>query len=253
MDKKSRNIFYAVVIVATLIVALIGTSLAYFSYRTSSKDDDIKARAAIVNIIYDDSKQVTAQADELIPATLEVVKNVYQTHISNNSTEATPSSNLCIDSKGQQVCSVYRFSVVSDIDVETYATLNTEDNEFTYLAFAVRDVNNNTWLKLEGSRESLKLAKCSNRNNINNDDCYTGTGDNKKYNLTPQSINSLFGYNTNKSLKNRIIGTTEQVYDIVLFIDENNKDQNIDQGKKYEGTIYVTATDDFTTILDGKK
>ena len=49
-----------------------------------------------------------------------------------------------------------------------------------------------------------------------------------------------------------IIGNTEQVYDLVIFIDENNKDQNIDQGKKYEGTIYVTATDDFTTILDGK-
>lgn len=253
MDKKSRNIFYAVLIVATLIVALVGTSLAYFSYRTSSKDDDVKARSAIINIIYDDSKQVTAQADELIPATLDVVKNVYQTHISNSSVDSTPSSNLCIDSKGQQVCSVYRFSVVSDIDVETYATLNTEDNEFTYLAFAVRDVNNNTWLKLENNKEYLKLAKCSNRNDNKNDDCYTGTGDNKKYNLTPKAINSIFGYNNNTSLKNRIIGTTQQVYDIVVFIDENNKNQNIDQGKKYEGTIYVTATDDFTTILDGKK
>ena len=252
MDKKSRNIFYAVLIVATLIVALIGTSLAYFSYRTSSGDEGVKARAAIVNIRYDDSKQVTAQADELLPASLDVVKNVYQTHISNSSADSTPSSNLCIDSKGQQVCSVYRFSVVSDIDVETYATLNTEDNEFTYLAFAVRDVNNNTWLKLEGSRESLNLAKCSNRNENNNDDCYNGTGENKKYNLTPKAINSIFGYNSNTSLKNMIIGNTEQVYDLVIFIDENNKDQNIDQGKKYEGTIYVTATDDFTTILDGK-
>lgn len=249
MDKKSRNIFYAVLIIATLIVALVGTSLAYFSYRTSSGDEGIKARAAMLNIIYDDSKQVTAQADELIPSTLDVVKNVYQTHISNSSIDATPSSNLCIDSKGQQVCSVYRFSVVSDIDVETYATLNTEDNEFTYLAYAVRDVNNNTWLKLENNKESLKLAKCSNRNENNNDDCYSETGDNKKYNLTPKAINSIFGYN-NTSLKNTIIGTTEQVYDLVLFIDENNKDQNIDQGKKYEGTIYVTATDDFTTILN---
>ena len=253
MDKKSRNIFYAVVIVATLIVALVGTSLAYFSYRTSSKEDAIYARAATINITYDDSKQVTAQADDLLPATIDVVKNVYQSHIANSSINNTPSSNLCIDSKEQQVCSVYRFSVVSDIDVETYATLNTEDNEFTYLAYAVRDVNNNTWLKLDNNKESLNLAKCSNINENSNDDCYNGMGDNKKYNLNPKAINSIFGYNTNTTLKNRIIGTTEQVYDLVLFIDENNKDQNVDQGKKYKGTIYVTATDDFTTILDGKK
>ena len=103
MDKKSRNIFYAVVIVATLIVALVGTSLAYFSYRTSSKEDAIYARAATINITYDDSKQVTAQADDLLPATIDVVKNVYQSHIANSSINNTPSSNLCIDSKEQQV------------------------------------------------------------------------------------------------------------------------------------------------------
>lgn len=250
MDKKSRNIFYAVLIIATLIVAMVGTSLAYFSYRTSSPDEAVKAHAANINIIYDDSKQVTAQADDLIPSTLDVVKNVYQTHISNTSPQNVPSSNLCIDSKNQQVCSVYRFSVVSDIDVETYATLNTEDNEFTYLAYAVRDVNNNVWLKLDNNGESLKLSKCSNRNTDNNDDCYKESGNEKKYNLTPKAINSIFGYTGKNALNNRIIGTKEQVFDIVLFIDENQKDQNIDQGKKYEGTIYVTATDDFTTILN---
>ena len=249
MDKKSRNIFCAVLIIATLIVAMVGTSLAYFSYRTSSDDEGIKAHAANINIIYDDSKQVTAQADELIPATLDVVKKVYESHIPSTYTEPVPSSNLCLDSKEQQVCSVYRFSIVSDIDVETYATLNTEDNGFNYLAYAVRDVNNNAWLKLDNNKESLKLSKCSNQNTNNADDCYTEMGNEKKYNLTPKAINSIFGYTGKNALKNRIIGTKEQVYDLVLFIDENNKDQNIDQGKKYQGTIYVTATDDFTTIF----
>ena len=69
MDKKSRDIFYGVVLVATLIVAIIGTSMAYFTYFASSDDDSIKAHAAaIVNIEYSDGNQVTAQADKLIPA-----------------------------------------------------------------------------------------------------------------------------------------------------------------------------------------
>ena len=80
MDKKSREIFYGVVIVATLIIALVGTTLAYFSYRTSSKDEAVKARAATINIVYNDGSQVTAQADELIPSSFEVVKNVVVNH-----------------------------------------------------------------------------------------------------------------------------------------------------------------------------
>lgn len=248
MDKKSRNIFYVVLIIATFIVALVGTSLAYFSYRTSSEDEAVKAHAANLNIVYDDSKQVTAQADELIPSTLDIVKKVYQTHISNTNGDITPTSNLCLDSKDQQVCSVYRFSISSNIDIDAYATLNTENNEFNYLALAVRDVNNNTWLKLNDKNESLKLKQCSNNNTNNNDDCYNGSGENKNYKLT----NSIFGYNNNSTLKSIIIGPKEQVFDLVLYIDENNKDQNIDQGKKYEGTIYVTATNDYSTIGNGK-
>jgi len=42
-DNKSRDIFYGIVAVATLIVALIGATLAYFSISTSSNEGVVNA------------------------------------------------------------------------------------------------------------------------------------------------------------------------------------------------------------------
>lgn len=257
MDKKSREIFYGVVIVATLIVALIGTSLAYFTYFTSSDDDAIKAHAtAMVDIEYNDGDQVTAQADKLIPSSLEVVKKVYEKNIASNGIDS-PTSNACIDTEGRQVCSVYRFSVRSDVERVTYALLNNEKNEFTYLAYAVKDVTNNKWLTMNpnnsDSEQFIKMTKCNNENSKSNDDCYKMTNGNKVYNTSPQANNSIFGYTANNKPQNQMIGPTTHVYDLVLFIYENNKNQNVDQKKNYLGTINVEVTNDIDAFIKGNR
>ena len=254
MDKKSREIFYGVVILATLIVAIIGTTMAYFSYRTSSEDEVIKAHAATVNVVYNDGEQVTAQADKLIPSSLDVVKKVYESHIGNKGTNVS-TANACIDSNNRQVCSVYRFSVKSDIDREVYALLNNEYNGFTYLAYAVKDVTNNRWLQMtsNANEQFVKLTKCSNDNTATDDDCYRMNDTKKIYSTNPQANNSIFGYDNNSKPKYQIISSKEHVYDLVLFVYENNKDQNIDQGKTYLGTINVEATDDIELAISGKK
>ena len=256
MDKKSREIFYGVVIIATLIIAIVGTTLAYFTYFTDSEDETVKAHAAMVDIVYSDGNQVTAQADELIPSSLDVVKKVYEKYIADKGTDAS-TDNACIDTEGRQVCSVYRFSIRSDIDRETYALLNNEYNGFTYLAYALKDVTNNKWLTMipnaSADNQFVKMAKCSNDNTTLNDDCYKITNDKKIYSINPQANNSIFGYDNKGKPQNQIISTTEHVYDLVLFVYENNKDQNVDQGKKYLGTINIEATNDIDAIISGKE
>ena len=249
MDKKSRKIFYAVLMLATLIVAIVGATLAYFTYRTSSGDEAVKAHAASINVVYKDGEQVTAQADKLIPSSFEVVRNVYERNIANGTPQM--SSNICLDDKNKQVCSAYRFSITSNIDVDTYALLNTEHNEFVYLVYALRDVDNNTWIQLDGSNYHLPLAGCSNINTKNEDDCYKMNGEEKTYNITPKAVNSIFGYNKDASLKKQIIGNKERTFDLVIFINENNKDQNVDQGKKYLGTITIEATNAIDKVIAG--
>ena len=55
------------------------------------------------------------------------------------------------------------------------------------------------------------------------------------------AVNSIFGLTADNKLNTKTITNTAQVYDLVIFIKENNDDQNIDQGKQYKGTIIVKA------------
>ena len=255
MDKKRKDIFYGIVLLATFIVALASATMAYFTYRTSSEENTIKAHASMVDIVYNDGDQVTAQADKLIPSSLEVVKKVYEANIAGKGTN-TSTKNACIDSNKRQVCSVYRFSVKSLVDTNIYALLNNEDNEFTYLAYAVKDVSTNTWLTMypgvSANNQFVKLTKCSNKNTNKKDDCYYFSGSRKIYNTNPQANNSIFGYDSAKSPLGKIISSEEHYFDLVLFVYENNKNQNVDQGKEYHGTITVHATDDIAGVISGK-
>ena len=67
-DKK--GIFFGVIGVLTLIVAIIGASFAYFSINTKSNPDAITVNAASVKIVYDDGQELVL--NDLIPSTQAV-------------------------------------------------------------------------------------------------------------------------------------------------------------------------------------
>lgn len=273
-DNKSRDIFYGVVAIATLIVALVGATLAYFSISTSSKEGAVNAKGATVSVQYLDGQQVSAQADELIPATLDVVKKVYamrKDSFSEDGNFAENEKTKCIDTKGKQVCSIYRFSVSSDVEREITATLNNELNTFTYLSYGLYDVSgtytcsSEEYASFEGdtnevkeancieekrwqvigkqNAKSLNLNLCTNEDEDESNNCYSINESTrvKTYNTNPMAVNSIFGLTADNKLSTKTITNTAQVYDLVIFIKENNDDQNIDQGKQYKGTIIVKA------------
>lgn len=248
-DNKSRDIFYGVVAVATLIVALVGATLAYFSISKSSAEGAVNAKAAIVSVDYQDGQQISAQATELIPSEFKYVKAVYES-LSEDSYDS--SKHICIDDNEKQICSIYRFSVKTDNPAgnEVVATLNNEYNGFTDLSYAVRDVTNNTWLDLSADNSNIytmKLGKCSNTDEESSNDCYVTQSDGtKKYSTTdPIAVRSIFGYKTvdaNTVMASQNIKDTAHVYDIVLFLDETKFPQNYDQGQEYQGTIIVDVS-----------
>ena len=186
-EHKGRDIFYGVVAIATLIVAIVGATLAYFSVTATSNEGAVNATAAIVSIEYNDGQQVTTQADELIPSTLEVVQQVYEAKVKGedvlNPDDDTPKMNKCIDKNGREVCSAYRFTVKSDLTRTISAVLKNEHNGFTYLSYAVYDLTNEEWMPLnaEGNVYDLALKTCSNENEDTEDDCYSENP--KKYNF----------------------------------------------------------------------
>ena len=135
--------------------------------------------------------------------------------------------------------------------------LRTEKNEFKYLHYAVRRVDgscannseadeDNCWLNLgyddnDNPVKHLSLASCSESGD---NGCYLedSTTHVRTYNST--ALKSLFGtVSPSDSTFNTIALTgTKQVYDVVLFIDDDDTNQNDDQGKTYSGNIYIETT-----------
>ena len=247
-DGKTKDIFFGIVAIATLIVAIIGATLAYFSITASSNEGAINATAATVSIEYNDGQQVTAQADQLIPADFEeVVKPVYETNVRDleYSDNLEETGNMCIDSNSKQVCSAYRFTVTSDLERTITATLNNESNGFTYLHYALYDVTNQKWFSLsDGEDYYSPINKCSNSSEVEEEKCFTQAEKEKIYLET--SRNSIFGKTlsdeglpVNRGVQ---IAAETQIYDLILFIKETNSNQNIDQGKQYSGTIIIDVS-----------
>lgn len=250
-ENKSRDIFYGVVAIATLIVALVGATLAYFSISDGSSEDAVNAQATVIKIDYNDSQQVTAAADELIPSSFSYVKAAYERKAASGDfgTEAALGDNVCIDDGGMEICSIYRFTVTSDAPRTIAATLNNEQNGFNNLSYALRNVNTNEWMVLDNDgNEFLPLTKCSNLDGEEDtpiSDCWNKDNQGvKTYNKI--ASNSVFGYTgtapdiTRKTMQ---ISATQYVFDLVIFLNENNKPQNDEQGQVYSGTIVVDVID----------
>ena len=260
-DNKSRDIFYGVVAVATLIIALIGATLAYFSITANSSEGAVNAKAAVVSIIYEDGQAKIGQADNLIPVTFENLKVLYRRNLNdiNDDYNSEPSEgetrlNRCKDGKSgstYDVCSAFRFTISNDVETNIRAMLRTEKNEFKYLDYAVRDADctasesneDECWLNLDfnDNGEPVKYASLSTCSNETENACYTGDTT-KTYAST--AMMPIFGFTsaTDPTFKDIRVAAAEHSYDVVLFINDDDTNQNDDQGKSYSGNIYIETT-----------
>ena len=104
-NNNKRGIFYGVIGVATLVVAIIGATFAYF---TAAQDvaNNITGNMATVSFGLDVEKVTTAgDTSGLIPMS----NNMVERAVSNASEKGT-----CIDDAGNAVCQVYKVTVTND-------------------------------------------------------------------------------------------------------------------------------------------
>ena len=111
--EDKRGIFFGVIGVLTLIVAIIGASLAWFSINAQSDEDAIIVQAATVKIVYEDGDEIAIS--KLIPSTKTVALTTLRRYLKGNkdTTTGTPYRE-CIDDKGNRVCGVYEFSLTNN-------------------------------------------------------------------------------------------------------------------------------------------
>lgn len=108
-NKNGNGIFLGIVSVATLIVAIIGATFAYFSASTESNTDAVNLTAyefklsLSVNPIYPNG------ASALIPLEpTTVIPNAPEPNNTNLLYALNVAKNRCIDDQGLQVCALYQ-------------------------------------------------------------------------------------------------------------------------------------------------
>lgn len=110
--KQGRGIFYGVIGVATLVVAIIGATFAYFT-ATASNNNVITGNMATItfNLKVDKSTIVDETKGGMIPMSNTMVEAA----IGNGKSDSgdTPTNPICTDDNGNAVCQVYKITVTN--------------------------------------------------------------------------------------------------------------------------------------------
>jgi len=124
-NRKGPGVFYAVTGVATLVVAIIGATFAYFS-ATDTDDSTIQGSTAAAGGIELNVSAVTATGTNLIPLNVTIGEGTSDSVAQLSS--ALKATNTCVDNNGNNVCQIYKIEVsnlstTSTVTVRGYLTL----------------------------------------------------------------------------------------------------------------------------------
>lgn len=135
-NNRANDIFFAVIGVTTLIVAIIGATFAYFSADAYSNEDAITGQSTVLKLGYDDD--INGLKTDLIPSADNIAIA--------GANRLGKTQRQCIDDNGNQICGVYVFTIGNPSQGTTqtiYGTLNVVTNEFSNLYFAIYKGNAN--------------------------------------------------------------------------------------------------------------
>ena len=165
MENNGKGIFYGVIGVATLIVAIIGATFAFFT-ATANDTSTIQGNAATVSLglsvekVSDGEKGLVPQLEKALSSAMKGVDG------------AGTGEDSCVDANGNTVCQVYKITVTNSGTGD--AKLNGT------LALEKGDVANLKWATVTGWGTDPVAQGAKGDNNIDTNVTVTGGG-NKEY------------------------------------------------------------------------
>lgn len=217
MDKEEKKgIFFGVVGVLTLIVAIIGASFAYFSINAKSDPDALTVNAASVQIVYDDGDQIAI--NNLIPSTKAVAVETVRRARANETDSEGNYYQACRDDKGYAVCGFYDFTLTNngEGDVNVKATIQptellAEEKGFNNLNFIMYDITTDETGTQVGSGTFGYGAK------------FGLIGD-------PANVDSTLTIPGNSTTKK---------YRLFIWLNEAGAANDVEQGATFKGTVMI--------------
>lgn len=107
-DVSINNVFYAVIGVATLMIAVIGATFAYYT-ATASNESTLKGNMATIKFDLD-VKKVTDK-DNTRGGLIPMSNNMVEQALTKNSSAS--GKGICVDDNGNAVCQVYKITAVN--------------------------------------------------------------------------------------------------------------------------------------------
>ena len=216
-NSKGRGIFLGVVSVATLIVAIIGATFAWFSASVGSGENDVNLTA------YQFDAKLTVErvfptaenaSKKIIPFVPNEVLRAGETNETNNMNYAlNEATDKCVDSSGYLVCSLYKITVTNngsdaielDGSVTTMETTPTETG---------------TTMTANGDLKAQIISYADGK--------YTYTHDLSKALALPKTVGATTGANT------------AELY-VLVWLNDTTENQSSMMGASYKGQFIFSA------------
>ena len=250
MDREDkRGIFFGVIGVLTLIVAIIGASLAYFSINASSDPDAIIVQSATVQIVYEDGN--TLNVGDIIPSLKSVAERTFKRYLSKeeyevklpDETTTMKKYDKCIDDKGYTVCGSYDFSLTNNgpntatITAKITPSEVESGNKFKNLKYALYDISNESFDSTIGSDG----GEYSGLGTFVKEGTFSFSEDPETGEITYNEFNILTETDKVTLLGKQDGSETGEVkrYRLFVWLNEVDDKQDYEQGAVYKGTVHV--------------
>ena len=217
-NNNGRGIFYGVMGVATLVVAIVGATFAYFAASANGTAGAAAANSANVGETLKVTNETKYIAPDLIPADLTTVKSSFaQSGTENTNGAKCRGASMADKEHGNYgMCSYYTFTIENSSDVATqvFLSLKSDTNTFdTNLKYCV----------YTGNTTATKAA---------DEECHVVPTEKNSSEFAVANLAAKAG-DTNGS----------QEYTIVVYYENKNESQNAGgAGKTFAGTITASTS-----------
>lgn len=135
MENNGKGIFYGVIGVATLIVAIIGATFAFFT-ATNTNEGTVAGTAAAAGLKLTVT-EATTDTGVMVPQKAEAI---------NTATAGTGGTRSCVDSNNNTACKVYKITIENEGDSAVTLT-----GRITFAATGSAKFTNLKWTKSDTS------------------------------------------------------------------------------------------------------
>lgn len=256
-NKKKRQLFVAIIYIATLVVSAVGATFAYFSAMTKSEENAVSMTAAVYKLaLEDDTSLIKAQ---IIPSKEKYVTMAINRLDENGNFRKPYEENgktitdktVCIDDNLNEICSVYTFTVINPmvgmelpIQIILKPTVNTFTNmkykviKITHTeesGYQVTELTPSRWLvddRYEIDETTGGYAKDIFGNKV------------EKANFAELPVSTIPVEGINEIIPKAVNETTpsKATYSIVMWVEEIDEDQTTqDSGQIFAGGIIIEA------------